>query len=100
MSLAIQSGSIFRARGNHWSFKHYQRLWSLPDNPQLKYEYLNHFDQAMVHFMSGENLMGGGVPQSLWLDQDKMLIAYENKTISSSLISSHQFLRRVTASHP
>ncbi len=69
----------FPREGNHWSFKHCQRLWSLPDNPQLKYEYLNHFDQAMVHFMSGENLMGGGVPQSLWLDQDKMLIAYRKQ---------------------
>jgi len=69
----------FPREGNHWSFKHCQRLWSLPDNPQLKYEYLNHFDQAMVHFMSGENLMGGGVPQSLWLDQEKMLIAYRKQ---------------------
>lgn len=29
--------------------------------------------------MSQEDLMGGGVPQLLWLDQDKMIIAYRKK---------------------
>jgi len=66
----------FPREGNNWSFKHCRRLWSLPDNPSLRYDHLNHFDRAMVHLMSEEGLMGGGVPQSLWLDQDKMLIAY------------------------
>lgn len=69
----------FPREGNGWSFKHCQRLWSLPDNPSLRYEYLNHFDSAMVHLLSEENLMGGGVPQSLWLDQKKMIIAYRKK---------------------
>lgn len=69
----------FPREGNGWSFKHCRRLWSLPDNPALRYEYLNHFDSAMVHFMSEEGLMGGGVPQSLWLDQQKMIIAYRKK---------------------
>lgn len=69
----------FPREGNGWSFKHCRRLWSLPDNPLLRYEYLNHFDSAMVHLLSEEALMGGGVPQSLWLDQEKMIIAYRKK---------------------
>lgn len=69
----------FPREGNGWSFKHCRRLWSLPDSPLLKYEYLNHFDRAMVQLMSQEDLMGGGVPQLLWLDQDKMIIAYRKK---------------------
>jgi len=69
----------FPREGNGWSFKHCQRLWSLPDNPSLRYEHLNCFDRAMIHFMSEEGLMGGGVPQSLWLDQQKMIIAYRKK---------------------
>jgi len=69
----------FPREGNNWSFNKCQRLWSLPDNSSLKYEYLNSFDSAIVHFMSKEVLMGGGVPQLLWLDQKKMIIAYRKK---------------------
>jgi len=69
----------FPREGNCWNFKHCQRLWSLPDNPLLRYEYLNDFDSAMIHLMSKEGLMGGGVPQSLWLDQQKMIMAYKKK---------------------
>lgn len=69
----------FPREGNGWSFKHCQRLWSLADNPGLRYEYLNSFDRAMIHLMSEEGLMGGGVPQSLWLDQKTMVLAYRKK---------------------
>lgn len=68
----------FPREGNGWSFKHCQRLWSLADNPSLQYEYLNSFDRAMIHLMSEEGLMGG-VPQSLWLDQQTMILAYRKK---------------------
>ena len=33
----------------------------------------------MIQFMSEEGLMGGGVPQLLWLDQEKKLVAYKKK---------------------
>jgi 1,4-alpha-glucan branching enzyme len=69
----------FPREGNGWSFKYCRRLWSLPNNPLLRYEYLNYFDQAMLHLLSEDGLMGGGVPQSLWLDQGKMVIAYRKK---------------------
>lgn len=69
----------FPREGNGWSYKYCRRLWSLPDNPLLKYEYLNYFDSAMIHLMSEEGLMGGGVPQLLWLDQNKNIIAYRKK---------------------
>lgn len=69
----------FPREGNGWSFKHCQRLWSLPDNPTLRYEYLNGFDRRMIHFMRQEGLLGGGIPQSLWLDQETMIIAYKKQ---------------------
>ena len=69
----------FPREGNGWSFKHCQRLWSLADNHALRYQFLNHFDQAMIHLMSDEGLVGGGEPQSLWLDQQTMILAYRRK---------------------
>ncbi len=69
----------FPREGNNWSFKHCRRLWSLADNPFLRYEDLKHFDIAMIHLMRDNALMGGGVPQPLWIDQKKKIIAYKKK---------------------
>jgi len=65
--------------GNGWSFDHCRRQWSLADNPELKYQDLNNFDSAMIKLMSAEGLMGGGVPVSLWIDQDRKIIAFKKK---------------------
>lgn len=69
----------FPREGNGWSYKHCQRLWSLSDNPQLRYQDLKNFDSAMVHLMTTAELMGGGIPQPLWIDQDRKIIAFRKK---------------------
>ena len=69
----------FPREGNNWSFKHCQRQWSLADNPFLRYQDLNTFDRAMIHFMTEEALMGGGIPQSLWMDDNRKILAYKKK---------------------
>ena len=69
----------FPREGNGWSFKHCQRLWSLANNPLLRYEDLKNFEIAMVHLMTGEDLMGGGIPQPLWVDQNRKIIAFRKK---------------------
>jgi len=69
----------FPREGNGWSFKHCRRLWSLADSPFLRYEDLKNFDSTMIKLMSEEGLMGGGVPQQLWLDQNKKVLAYRKQ---------------------
>jgi len=69
----------FPREGNGWSFQHCRRQWSLADNPLLRYGDLNRFDSSMVHFMLEAGLMGRGVPQALWIDQDKKIIAFRKK---------------------
>ncbi|WP_025436775.1 alpha-amylase family glycosyl hydrolase [Peptoclostridium acidaminophilum] len=69
----------FPREGNGWSFKHCRRLWSLSDNPFLRYEDLKNFDIAMIRLMSEEGLIGGGNPQPLWLDQKKKIIAFRKR---------------------
>jgi 1,4-alpha-glucan branching enzyme len=67
----------FPRAGNNWSFHHCRRQWSLADNPDLRYQDLNTFDQAMIHFMTENGLIGpGSVPQPLWRDQDRKLLAF------------------------
>ena len=40
----------FPREGNGWSYHYARRQWSLPDTDHLKYQYLENFDQAMIHF--------------------------------------------------
>jgi hypothetical protein len=46
----------FPREGNGWSFHYCRRQWSLTDNPDLKYEWLNNFDHDMVHIAKSVNL--------------------------------------------
>lgn len=66
----------FPREGNDWSYKHCRRLWSLIENPGLRFEYLNDFDQAMIHFMKNETLMGRDVLKQLFVDEERKIIAY------------------------
>ena len=38
----------FPREGNNWSFHYCRRQWSLADNTDLKYQYLNNFDHDMI----------------------------------------------------
>lgn len=38
----------FPREGNNWSYKHARRQWSLVDSIELKYKWLNKFDEKMV----------------------------------------------------
>lgn len=38
----------FPRQGNHWSFKHARRQWSLRDNGFLKYQWLGEFDVSLM----------------------------------------------------
>ena len=39
----------FPREGNGWSFHYCRRQWSLKNNTELKYQYLNDFDHDMIH---------------------------------------------------
>ena len=38
----------FPREGNNWSYKYARRQWTLVDNKELKYHYLNDFEEAML----------------------------------------------------
>ncbi|MFT3737497.1 MAG: alpha amylase C-terminal domain-containing protein [Breznakibacter sp.] len=65
----------FPREGNNWSYKYARRQWSLCDNPDLKYHWLNDFDRDMVHLLRQEMLMG--LPACFLVmanDTDKILV--------------------------
>ncbi|HIZ86489.1 MAG TPA: alpha amylase C-terminal domain-containing protein [Candidatus Coprenecus stercoravium] len=47
----------FPREGNGWSYFYARRQWSLADNPDLRYGQLLHFDKAMVHLFSENNIL-------------------------------------------
>ncbi|WP_372949929.1 alpha amylase C-terminal domain-containing protein [Mariniphaga sp.] len=47
----------FPREGNGWSYKHCRRLWSISENPELKYHWLYDFDKEMIRFISEHKLL-------------------------------------------
>ena len=45
----------FPREGNNWSYKYARRQWSLVDNENLKFKFLNAFDRAMIQLLSSED---------------------------------------------
>ena len=68
----------FPRQGNNWSYAHARRLWSLVDNPDLKFKYLNAFDSAMIHFATKSNLLDRE-PRVLVRDIERQLLIFERR---------------------
>ena len=66
----------FPRQGNDWSYAHARRLWSLVDNPDLKFKYLNAFDSAMIHFATESNILDYE-PRVLVRDIERQLLVFE-----------------------
>ena len=49
----------FPREGNGWSYHYCRRQWSLADDPNLKYEYLNAFEQAAVKLCKQNRILTG-----------------------------------------
>ncbi len=66
----------FPREGNGWSYKYARRQWSLADNPDLKYDWLLSFDQAMLKFARKYRVMVKRDLMNLWIDQPGKLLAF------------------------
>jgi 1,4-alpha-glucan branching enzyme len=47
----------FPREGNGWSYNHCRRIWSIAENPELKYHWLYDFDKEMIRFISEHKLL-------------------------------------------
>ncbi len=69
----------FPRAGNDWSYKYARRQWSLVDNSNLKYEWLNDFDQAMVQLITKNNILSQSHANQLNMDTQNHVIIFEKK---------------------
>ena len=66
----------FPREGNGWSYHYCRRQWSLVDNPNLKYEYLNAFEKAMVSMAKALRVLRGE-DQQLYVSNGDKIMAYK-----------------------
>ena len=67
----------FPREGNGWSYKYARRQWDLVDRQELKYCYLNDFDNAMIHLISGVYNFQSMPVEKLWEKDDDQVLAYK-----------------------
>lgn len=66
----------FPRAGNNWSYQYARRQWSLVDNVDLKYKYLNNFDIALIQLLKKHKILQKGRAQVLNLDETNNCIAF------------------------
>lgn len=65
----------FPRQGNGWSHKYARRQWSLVERTDLKYRFLNDFDNAMINMARGESEFQSIPIMELWhKDADQVLV--------------------------
>jgi 1,4-alpha-glucan branching enzyme len=66
----------FPREGNGWSHKYARRQWNLVDDPNLKYHFLSHFDQAMIRLISSIPDFHSTPLQKIWDNDSDQILAY------------------------
>ena len=66
----------FPREGNGWSYKYARRQWDLVDRQELKYKYLNAFDNAMIELVSSAINFQALSIEKLWEKDDDQVLAF------------------------
>jgi len=67
----------FPREGNGWSYKYARRQWSLVDNKQLKFSYLNDFDKAMTKLLRENDVLSSAPAHLINMDETNQVIIFE-----------------------
>jgi len=67
----------FPREGNNWSYKYCRRQWSLVDDPNLKYQYLNNFDREMIRVIKENRIMSSLFGNQLNMDEGNKTVVFE-----------------------
>jgi 1,4-alpha-glucan branching enzyme len=71
----------FPREGNNGSFKYARRMWSLVENPDLKYHFLGAFDKAMINLAGELDLLHAGYGHLLLMDETNKTIVFEKNRL-------------------
>ena len=66
----------FPREGNGWSYKYARRQWDLVDREDLKYQFLNNWDNDMIHLIGGVKGFEALPVRKLWDKDDDQVLAY------------------------
>lgn len=66
----------FPREGNGWSYKYARRQWDLVDREDLKYKFLNAFDNAMVEMVSSHFNFQALPVEKVWEKDDDQVLAF------------------------
>lgn len=71
----------FPREGNNWSYKYARRQWSLVDNENLKYKYLNEFDKEMISLLKDFELLSAHPARQINMDETNKVIVFERNNL-------------------
>ncbi|MDX1909776.1 MAG: alpha amylase C-terminal domain-containing protein [Bacteroidia bacterium] len=66
----------FPREGNGWSYQYARRQWSLVDNQDLKYRFMNDFDRAMLQLMQAHQVLEDPEIEQLNMDMENQAIIF------------------------
>lgn len=67
----------FPREGNGWSHKYARRQWDLVDRKELKYHYLNDFDNAIIKLVGSKKNFQSTAVEKLWEKDDDQVLAFK-----------------------
>lgn len=65
----------FPREGNNWSYNHARRLWSIVDDINLRFRFLNNFDKSIIFVASNENIFEYA-PKPIVQDIEKQILIF------------------------
>ncbi|MFC2125721.1 alpha amylase C-terminal domain-containing protein [Bacteroidota bacterium] len=71
----------FPREGNNWSYQYARRQWSLVDDENLRYHFLNEFDHDMVHLLRDNKVLPALPAQQLNMDESNKVIIFERNNL-------------------
>lgn len=67
----------FPREGNSWSYKYAKRQWALAENNELKYEYLENFDKAMIALVKKYKILESQDTRQLNMDSTNNVVIFQ-----------------------
>ena len=71
----------FPRQENDWSYKHARRQWSLVDDENLKFGWLNEFDKEMLKFIKENDIMNAEPAWLMNADEEHKTIVFERNNL-------------------
>ncbi len=81
----------FPRAGNHYSFKHCRRQWSLADDPLLRYEQMGAFDRALMKLDEEHGVLAAAPARIMQADELGKCLVFEraNLVVAVNLHTTH-----------